>query len=464
MSELTDYQKILSEALDTRRDWFEKSELLKLKEELRVYQTSFSSLYKAFLKKGLIDEDPYKGETKPGEIQIPETEAFPETEKVEKLTIRLANYDNQLDFLVNFYQFSTDFLNLDRIKRILGLIKYIDWVHLTPESSSANTRGVSQMTNQVKIGLDPLSLSVINESTTCLIRSTGTVIASLKLLTDFNREVYKLSVRTAITFPDNETPTPAQIKKKFAAALPGTPYYPDLIDEVLKEDYSQEGPSLREAVLKSLKVADKTAKADKVEVPLKAILIDGIQSLGAVASTLIEVGVKLDENESLLANRKLSFFEKLKRLIEKMLNKEPEDVIYELEYIDPDRGTPVREKVNFNNLRSDIDKRVRNLGQIGASKGAAAAKLEALQESQLISFLERNIRDLQALHKTLTALDEYFKVKVEKTDRDRVKGIKPELSTIKNAFIRANRKRYDYSAQKEEAEQFKKLGIGVGEQ
>jgi hypothetical protein len=40
-----------------------------------------------------------------------------------------------------------------------------------------------------------------------------------------------------------------------------------------------------------------------------------------------------------------------------------------------------------------------------------------------------------------------------------VKGIKPELATIKNAIVRANQDRYEYSAQKEEEEQMKRLGI-----
>ena len=87
------------------------------------------------------------------------------------------------------------------------------------------------------------------------------------------------------------------------------------------------------------------------------------------------------------------------------------------------------------------------------------AKLEQMQDEQLISFLERNIRDLQTIHKTLTTLDEYFKSEVDKEDRDKVKGIKPELATIKNAIVRANSKRHEYTAKKEEEEQLKRLGV-----
>jgi len=63
------------------------------------------------------------------------------------------------------------------------------------------------------------------------------------------------------------------------------------------------------------------------------------------------------------------------------------------------------------------------------------------------------------MHKTLSALDEFFKAEVNKEDRDKVRGIKPELATIKNAIVRANSKRHDYSAQKEEEEQLRRLGV-----
>ena len=86
-------------------------------------------------------------------------------------------------------------------------------------------------------------------------------------------------------------------------------------------------------------------------------------------------------------------------------------------------------------------------------------KLEAMQEEQLVGFLERNIKELQTLHKVLSALDEFFKAEVDKDDRDKVKGIKPELSTVKNALVKANAKRHEYNAQKEEEEQLRRLGV-----
>ncbi|MDR0622917.1 MAG: hypothetical protein LBG10_00615 [Treponema sp.] len=459
MADIKDYQQNLSAALEERRDWLEKTDLVKLKEELRTYQSSFSSLYTIYLKKGLINEDPYKQETKIGELEVPDTSPFTEAERVDQLSIRLSNYDNQLDFLVNFYQFGVEFLNLDRIKRILGLVRYIDWIHLIPDAQSANTRAVAEITAQSKTGVDPIALSVIGGSLTNLSKSTGIIMGILKELTDYHREAYKLEVRNAITGGMTEAEaTVAAVKKKFAAALPGKPFYQELVEDIIKEDYSPQGPALRQNILNSLKVAETKPKAAKAKVSFKGILLEGIQVIGTVSTILHEIGVKLDENEILLANQKKSFWEKIKHLLQQAMNREPDEVVYDIEYMDPTKGIPVKEKVNFHHFRHEMDRKNRTIASFGLH-GAAQAKLEGMSEDQLIVFLEKNIREVQSLHRTLTALDEFFKTEAPREDRDKVRGIKPELAAIKNVIVRANQLRHEYSAQKEEEEQMRRLGI-----
>ncbi|GHU64272.1 hypothetical protein FACS189447_00720 [Spirochaetia bacterium] len=463
MAENTDYRKALSDALKARADWLEKSELGKLKDELRLYHTGFASLYNLYLKKGLIHEDPYKQEAKIGELEVPDSSSFSDATRQDQLSMRLSAYDNQLDFLVNFYQFSPDFLTLDRIKRIVGLMKYIDWVHLTPDSQSANTKAVAEMTNQIKAGAEALTMSVISESLIHLNKSFTPIMGYLKILTDYQRELYKLELRDAVTGemnPDDASQIP-QIKKKWAQVNPGRPFYPELAEEVIKEDSTKDGPGLREKVLKSLAVAEAKPKAVKPEVSFKTILLEGVQLIGTTAQAFQDIAGKMDENNVLLEKKKQGLWQKIKKIMAQVLNKEPEPVIYEVEYIDPARGVQVREKINFVSFRNDLDRKIRTLSTIGI-RGAGLSKLEAMQEEQIISFLEKNIREVQSLHKTLTALDEFFKTETDAEDRNKVKGVKPELATIKNAIIRANSKRHEYSAQKEEEEQLKRLGVNPG--
>ncbi|MDR1046957.1 MAG: hypothetical protein LBL64_04210 [Treponema sp.] len=462
MDENNDYLKSLQDVLSARAEWLEKSELGKLKDELRTFQSSFSSLYAMYLKKGLIHEDPYKQENKISELEVPESSSFTENEKLDQLSLRLSNYDSQLDFLVNFYQFGVEFLNLDRIRRILGLIKYIDWVALSPDSISQTTKALAEMTLQVKIGVDPLALRVIGESLTNLSRTTGTIIGCLKILTNYNREAWKLCLRDAISGMPASNANVMAIKKRWAAGNAGSPFYPDLAEEVIKEDYSKEGPALREKILKSLAVAESKPKAEKKQVSFRSILIDGLQAIGGAYSGLGEAGMKMDENETILANRKKSFWEKVKDIMAQMIHKEPDAVIYELSYQDPARGNTVKENIDYHLFRTEMERKCRILANAGGVRGGGNSKIDSMTEEQLVGLLERMIREVQGLHKTLNALDDFFKAEVIKEDRDKIKGIKPELAVIKNAILRANQLRHEYSAQIEELEQMKKLGINTG--
>ncbi|MDR1100085.1 MAG: hypothetical protein LBL28_06345 [Treponema sp.] len=460
MADIKDYQNSLSEALQKRRDWLEKTELVKLKDELRTFQTSFSSLYTIYLKKGLINEDPYKQEAKIGELAVPDTGPFNEGERLEQLSIRLSNYDNQLDFLVNFYQFGVEFLNLDRLKRIFGLVRYIDWVHLNIEAPAPNTRAAAEITNQSKIGVDPIALSVINGSLENLSKSTTAVMGILRELANYQKAFYKFEVRTVMDGMSGAEANPVSIRKKTAAAMPGKPFYQELVEEIIKEDFSPDGPALRGNVLKSLAVEENKPKAVKVKVSFKAILIEGVHVIGSVNTTLSEIGVKLDDNELILENQKKGLWEKIRLLLQEMMSKKPDEVIYEVAYMDATKGSLVREKLNYHAFRNEMDRKNRVLASLSV-RGTAQGKLEAMGEDQLTAFLEKNIRDVQSLHRTLTALDEFFKSEVPKEIRDKVKGIKPELAAIKNAIVRANQIRHEYSAQKEEEEQMKRLGISL---
>jgi len=457
-TENTTYINTLQEVLLARKDWMDVSELGKLKENLRSFHTSFASLYNIYLKKKLIDEDPYKHEAKISELEIPDAEPYQEAKRIEQLSIRLSNYDNQLDFLVNFYQLGIDFLNLDRIKRIVGLIRYIDWVNFSPDAQSFMTKSVAELTNQSKAGVDTLTLGIIGESLSRLSKTTAACMGTLKDLNIYYREIYKLSIRQKVTqsMSANEA-TLDNIKKKIASTAPGTPFYKELIEEIIKEDYTPSGPDLRDTLLNSLRIKIEKPKTAKAAVNFKTILLDGIQIIGSGNVSLSEIGAKLDENQSVMESHKKGFMAMLKELIRQLSNAEPEEVVYNVEYLDPAKGITVREKINFYQFRDDVNKRARILSSF--VRGPAYNKLAAMSEEQIISYLERHIREVENMHRSLNALDDYFKTNVDAHDRDKIKGIKPELSALKNTIVKANQRRYEYSAQKEEDEQLKRLGF-----
>jgi hypothetical protein len=449
-----EYQKALEQALNARAEWLNQTEYPKFKDEFRYFHVAFASLYKLLIQKKLISEDPYKHEAKVGEIVVPKM-IVPEGDKRDQLTLNLSAYDSQLDFLVNFFQFSIDFLNLENIKRILGLIRYIDWTKLVVDAATTTTRVVAELINEARAGSDALALNVINELTGKLNKSTGLILNYLKDATAFSRESYKLELRQSITGTMNDASV-EQVKKKFHTAMPGKSFYPDLVEELIKEDFSPSGEQLRSSVLKQLAIPENKPKVVKKEVSFKVTLMEGLFVISTVTGALTEIAPKMEENHTLFQNRKQTLMEKIREIFREMFNKEPEPVIYDIEYIDSIKGTTVKEKVDYNQFRTDIDKRIRSFASFSSRN---VSRIDALDEKQLLTLLERAIRDAQNIHKTLGGLDEYFKTEAPKESREKVRGIKPELATIKNAFIRANQKRHEYSAQIEEDEQLKRLGV-----
>jgi len=452
------YAETISNALQLRKDWLEKSEIPKLKEELRIFQISYSVLYNMFLKKKLINEDPYKQESKITDLEIPDVTPFNEAKKLEQFSLRLANYDSQLDFLVNFYQFGVDYLNLDRIRRIHGLVRYIDWLNLTPDSQSANTKAFAEISLHAKTGVDQITLSIIGESLTKLPKCTAHITKTLKDLTTFHKETYKLNVRKALPELQASEANSPSIKKKLNTARPGMPFIPEFVEEIIKEDFSKDGPVMREAVLASLVVAEEKAKVVKPKVNYKNILLDGIQAIGSSSSVLVETAQKIDENQTVLENQKKGFWEKLRQALRSLMNADPEEVVYELQFVDQATGVVKKESLNFYQFRADLEKKTRILTGMN-SQGPVMAKLKAMTEDQITGYLDRTIRDVQNYFRILSSLDDYFKSSVSKEDRSRIKGIKIELAAIKNCIVRANQLRHDYSAHKEEEEQMKRLGI-----
>ncbi|MDR3276677.1 MAG: hypothetical protein LBT11_05650 [Treponema sp.] len=461
MADLAEYRKKMAEALNARAIWLEREEMPKLKEGFRTFHTSFYSIYSLLLKRKIIREDPYKSEAKVANIEVPETGTFPENERADRMGLRLAAFDNQLDFIVNFYQFSLDNFGLDKIRRILGLIKYIDWVRfLADAGANVNTNSMVELVNQARTQADQLSMNIIGENLGNLSKSTGTIMALLKEISDYHREAFKAEIREAAT-ASMPPGTPVQvplIKKKYAAAAPGKPFYAELAEEVIREDYTKEGEATREKILKQFSMPTEKPKAVKPQASYKSFLIEGLFAMGSISTVFSEIIPKLDENEEVLENKHKSFFQKIREILDQMLNKAPEAQIYNIEYVDPVKQVQIKEKLNFTAFRTELDRKAKVLFNV-STKGMAVSKLEGMEEAQLLGLLEKNIRDIQTMHKLLGALDEYFKAAVDKEDRSKIKGIKPELGAMKNALVKANQKRYEYNAQKEEAEQFKKLGI-----
>ncbi len=463
------YVDRLDQALAAKIGRMNASELKQLKDEYKLFQSAFQGIYGVLLKKGLIHEDPYKYDLKISEVGNPPETPFAESEKVDQMCVRLSQYESYLDFLNNYYEFSVEFLTMGRIKRLANLTKYFNFTQYSENSQFSNTRCLAELTSLVKKGSDPLSSGIINEGLLQLEKTSRKVFKTLKELSLIHKERYKVDIRRLVLTTlsldhdfviTHEDDVVRRIKQKFVEVAPDRPFYPELVVEVLKEDYSSDGESIRDAILKQLEVTEEKQHDQMADKNFKAVLIDGTRAIIAVGFQLEDAIRKLQENQTLLDAMDKSFITKAKRVIRQMFGGKVEHIIHDVEYLDPVSSERKHESIDVTAFWADATKRAQSLSAMVSKSSASFKRMEGSSEEIVYKFLARSIEEFQGFHRKLAALDDFYLGAITDAEsKGKIRSIKIELGSIKNAIIKANQKRHEYIAQKEEMEQMKRLGI-----
>lgn len=464
-----DYERILEERLLAKAETLDRVELPKLKEAFKLFQTAFQGIHAVLLRKGVVQTDPYKFDLKISEVQTPPENPFAESEKIEQISIRLSQFDSYLDFLNGYYQFSVDFLTMGRVKRLINLTKYFNFLQFSETSTQLNTRCLAEIIGLVRKGTDPLSTGIIGEGLLSLERTSREIFQILKSLTLYHKERYKLDIRQlvlaglplnrerVITHRDEVLRT---VKKKFAETMGDRPFYAELVEEVLAEDHSSDGPNLRDDILAQLQVKEEK-KADAARTRnFKAIVLDGARVLAGAGYQLEEAIRKLRENSLLLESQNRTFLGQMRKMIRRLFNPTEDNVVYQVDYSDPITAEHRREEIDFTRLSEEIARRGRIFSSMMARNSQSWQRVASAPEEQAYRFLEKGLEDIQRYYRRLSALDEHFKNEItDPESKPRVRGIKVELAALKTSIVKANQKKHEYVAQKEEIEQMRRLGI-----
>jgi hypothetical protein len=469
MEDSTAYANRLEQALLAKVEQMDTSDLKKLKDDFKLYQSAFQAIYNVLLRKGLISEDPYKYELKISEVTTPPESPFAENDKLDQMCIRLSQFESYLDFLNNYYQFSVDFLTMGRIKRLASLTKYFQFTQFSETSAHTNTKYFAEIVSLVKKGTDPLSTGIINEGLLQLDKTSRSIFQAFKDLTLLHKEKYKLEVRRIATNSmklesdyvfTHQDDAIRKVRLKIAESGSDQPFYPELVAEVLKEDYSSDGESLRDEVMKRFQVAVEKSQEQSAERNFKSVLLDGARVIIGIGFQLDDAVKKLEENQAILESMDTSFMTKVKKALREMMGKKREHVIHEVEYLDSVSSERKNESIDFTSFCQDTTKRAQNLTSMVSKSGSAFKRMEGSTEDLIYKFLSKSIEELQTFHRKLSAFDDFFLGAIEDPElKGRVRNIKSELGSLKNAIIKANQKRHEYIAQKEELEQMKRLGI-----
>ncbi|MBN2510490.1 MAG: hypothetical protein JXB03_09440 [Spirochaetales bacterium] len=459
----------LEKAIEAQRDYLDKERLPKIRDLFRTFHANFMSLYNVLLKKGQIGEDPYKADTKISEVQAPDASPFLENEKNEKMSIRLSQFESQLDFLNNYYQFSAEFLSMKRLKGITELINYIQWAKLSENSTSTNTRATAEMVNKVRQGTDPLSANIINDAVNQLAKISSQLLTHFKELTAFQREFYKREVRERvlhkISVPDGSPgerheAAVKKIKRAFAEEMSDEPYYPELIDEILQEEYAENSSQLKDELLKRLYPQIQEKKEEKKD-DYKGLLLDAIRQLSAASLHLDKTIQKLNESLMLIKQKRVTISERFRNWLKSLVQKKDEANILPVEVFDERTAISKTVKVNYDQFIQNVSKTAKILSVLSSKVSSTYMRLENAEDDKVFEFLSGQIVELEKMLNLLPALDVYFKSEVPRESRGRMKGIKLEINAIKNILIKVKQKRHEYVAKKDEEEQLKKLGIKI---
>ena len=383
--------------------------------------------------------------------------------------MRLSAFETQLDFLNNYYQFKTEELNLKQIKLLAGLCQYILWDRMSPGSSNLNTRVLSEISEKVKQGSDSLSAGIIVDAEKQMAASTRDIMTALKDIMFYQKQRYKIELRNRVTGPGrmdehmvltNREEVIKKIKHIFPSAMPGHPFFPELVNEVLDEDFTPQGEALRSEILSQLEVKDQKA-VKKTRVDYRSILMDAIKALGSAGPSLYNTGLKLNDNLVLLQAKKTSFSDRFRQWLQRLAQKSEESTSYDIEYFDEKTSTSKTIRLDIKKFIERTLVKGKLLNSLSNRMSTRFQKLENADESDVYGFLEKQIMETQTILHTLSAVDTFFKTEVPRDKRKQVKGIKLEITAIKNNLLKANQKRYEYVSRKEEMEQLKKLGINV---
>ncbi|AEE17361.1 hypothetical protein [Treponema brennaborense] len=468
MAETTDFDKSLFKALEDRVAWFDTHILPPMLDEYRILHSCTNNLINVLIQKGIIAADPYKLEKKISDIEVPAESDFIETDKYMAIGIRLSDYESSIDFLCNYFKFSVITLTVERIKKLVALNNYFQWNAMAPSNPQPNTKGLAEIINQIRQGTDTLAISVVNNCVTTAAKVISKVSAILKETTELQKELYKAEVRkTVFSHPSYSAEKAAesnqsaltQIKKLYPAVMGKRPFYPELIDEIIAEDNGAQRDAKRKALLDKLKVNEQTPEKKAIQVNTKEMLMEAVRTLSAMAPLLTVLLEKINENSDILQGEHQSVWEKFKKVCRKAFNIQEKPIEYVITLTDSVTQTTRKERVNFQKFTGDISKRINFYASLASHRTPGYQKTESEPEPEILNFLTAQLSECQQLLSVLYAFDNFFKTAPQEINKPRIKGLKMELTAIKNTMVKTNQRRAEYSAFVEEQQQMRKLGI-----
>ena len=466
MESTKNFSEELEHRIAIQREEFNKHLLPQLQQNYAALGSVVKILRSNLLKKGLVYDDPYKYDSRMTEIKVPSNEAFSDGERAAVVGSRLAQYQTMLDFLTNSYQFNCSFLTPQRIASMLALNKTFQWSAFNENSTLANTRALAEICKSLHSVSDTLTGGLLRDSLGHLSKLDADINKTLRQLARLHREEYKLAIRKnlppdlTITQADIASPIKLlkTIKKALAANDEKLPFYQDLVMEVIKEDYGPDSAHLQREILRHLNITQKEdIKINKQE-NMRPVLITGLRILGTTGNHFDTCLTKLMANQEVIYKSRMKIFTKFLEALRRAFNMEEKKHEVTILIKDPISNLQKKEIIVIEDFTDNLAKTIRIFRVLSSGASDLQQRLTGMSNEQLLELLNKYIVICNGYLKTLSGLDDYYK-SGDVILRAKMKGIKIELTTIRNAVIKANQCRAEYNASVEEYSNMKELGL-----
>lgn len=455
-------------AVTAKTKWYDEREMEKIVEQFRTLHTCVQSLFDSLVKKGLIKKDPYKLDKKIVDVVPMEDEEFSDNERNLVIGMRFSDYESMLEYVCNYYKFSVSHLTIAEIKKLVAMVNSFLWTSFNVNNQKVNTRGLATIIFNFRQNTEAMTAALITDSLQKAAKATTLIMSMLKDLSDFQREVYKANIRQDIfTHPNFKESDAAssdvelkQIKTLFAQVMGKIPFYSELIDEIIAEDHGDNKEKIRAALLKKLSVEGiKTIEKKEKEVDTKEPILAAVRVLGGLSGQMKSCLEKISENHDVLESEHNSFKDKLVKAFKKAFGIKPKPVVYQVVIVDQSTDTHQKKNIDYLIFIENLDRLMRRCVSVGNKGSGGYAKISAMEESKILEFVTQQITEVNKLLILLNALDAYFKNTASTMNKSKIKGMKMEMTAMKNTIVKANQVRAEYVAHIEEEAQMKKLGI-----
>jgi hypothetical protein len=250
-----------------------------------------------------------------------------------------------------------------------------------------------------------------------------------------------------------------KLKAVFASTMKGKPFYRDLVTELLQEEFSEEGATLQQRSLSMLRISREEPREVQNRPDYKVILMEAVRLILPAGSHLKDALRKILSNHEMLEGSRQGLGGKLRSWLQRRFRNRTKTWLVELRHFDPRTSTTQTESIDFQKFVENVRRKSSLLQALHQPDSTSFARLSEASEQQIDTFLKKNIGELQLLYRRLQGLNEVLRQEAPTELKEQLKGIKIELSGLKNCVVRANRRRYEYVALKEEEVRLQQLGV-----